>query len=484
MDDSIQVLIVDDEQSIRWVLQQTFSHLGYSLHLAETAEEARRLMRTQPIDIAFIDINLPDQDGLLLMEEMLPRFPALLAIVITGQSTMYNTVTAMKIGAYEYLAKPFDIADAESLVQQAAAVVLSNRANRKKNDFKKKEKEELLIGKSKSMHALYKAVGRVASTDLTVMILGESGTGKELIARSIHQHSQRTNQPFIALNCAAIPSELLESELFGHEKGAFTGAGERKRGKLELAHSGTLFLDEIGDMPPKLQSKLLRVLQEKIFERVGGHEEIKTDMRVIAATHRNLQKLIEEGLFRKDLYYRLNVFSIYIPPLRERREDIPVLTDHFLRKGQKELAVYNKRLAPEVLTKLRQYHWPGNVRELENVIKSLMITNVSETITLDTLPHNIGQQSLYVEEEGLLEELVYSKIKPTVAEYVEQEGNALMDLIMPQLERPLLKLTLEKTKWNQNRSSRILGINRNTLRKKIEMLGLQKAEGSHTTDSQ
>ena len=482
MDDTIHVLIIDDEQSIRWVLQRTFSHLGYSLHMAESAGEARRLMQTQPIDIAFVDINLPDQDGLSLMEEMLQHFPSLLAIVITGQSTMYNTVTAMKLGAYDYLAKPFDIADAETLVQQAAAVVVINRTNRKKNDIAKKVKEELLIGNSKTMHALYKAVGRVASTDLTVLILGESGTGKELIARSIHQHSARANRPFIALNCAAIPSELLESELFGHEKGAFTGAGERKRGKLELAHAGTLFLDEIGDMPLKLQSKLLRVLQEKIFERVGGHEEIKTDMRVIAATHRKLQKLIDDGLFRTDLYYRLNVFSIYIPPLRERREDIPVLSDHFLRKGQCELAVYNKRLAPEVLTKLQQYHWPGNVRELENVIKSLMITNVSETITLDTLPHNIVKQALYVEKEGLLEEMVYCKIKSTVAEYVQQEGNALMELIMPQLERPLLKLTLENTKWNQNRSSKILGINRNTLRKKIEMLGLQKAEDSHTID--
>lgn len=482
MDDSIHVLIIDDEQSIRWVLQQTFSRFGYTLLMAETAAEAKRLMRTRPVDIAFIDINLPDQDGLSLMEEMLQRFPSLLAIVITGQSTMRNTITAMKKGAYEYIAKPFDIEEAESLVKQAATVVLSNRASQKTNQFVRKGKEELLVGNSKTMHSLYKAVGRVASTDLTVLILGESGTGKELIARSIHQHSARANRPFIALNCAAIPSELLESELFGHEKGAFTGAGERKRGKLELAHTGTLFLDEIGDMPLGLQSKLLRVLQEKIFERVGGHEEVKTDMRVIAATHRALEKLVKEGLFRTDLYYRINVFSIYVPPLREHREDIPLLTEHFLRKGQKEMAVYNKRLAPEVLSKLQQYHWPGNIRELENVIKSLMIANVSEIITLDTLPLNILRPSLYVEEEGNLEALVYSKIKSTVAQYIQQEGTALMDFIMPQLERPLLKLTLENTKWNQNRSARILGINRNTLRKKIELLELRKDDGSHTID--
>ena len=481
MSDSIEILVVDDEQSIRWVLEQTLSQFGHALHLAETAEEASNLLKKVPIDIAFIDINLPDQDGLSLMEGALKQCPALLAIVITGQSTMYNTVTAMKMGAYDYLAKPFDIEDVESLIHQAVAVVFSNRRMTKPEGPVREEKSEILVGNSKAMHRLYKAIGRVASTDLTVLILGESGTGKELIARSIHQHSARAEQPFIALNCAAIPSELLESELFGHEKGAFTGAAERKKGKLELAHSGTLFLDEIGDMPLKLQSKLLRVLQEKTFERVGGHEMITTDMRVIAATHRHLEKLIEEGRFRTDLYYRLNVFSTYIPPLRDRRDDIAILAEHFLRKGEQELAVYRKQLAPEALQALQRYHWPGNVRELENVIKSLMITNVTETITLDTIPHNILQHSPYLEEvEDPLEDLVYNKIKPVVTDYIQQEGTALMEVMMPQLERPLLKLTLEQTRWNQNRSSKILGINRNTLRKKIEQLGLHKAE---TADS-
>ncbi|MBF0279491.1 MAG: sigma-54-dependent Fis family transcriptional regulator [SAR324 cluster bacterium] len=481
MNDSIQILVVDDEQSIRWVLDQTLSRLGYSLHLAETADEAEKILQQVSIDIAFIDINLPDQSGLSFMENALMQFPSLLAIVITGQSTMYNTVSAMKIGAYDYLAKPFDIEDAESLVLKASEVVFSNRSMKKTNGIAKSEKSELLVGKSKAMHSLYKAIGRVAASDLTVLILGESGTGKELIARSIHQHSVRAHQPFIALNCAAIPSELLESELFGHEKGAFTGAAERKKGKLELADSGTLFLDEIGDMPLKLQSKLLRVLQEKSFERVGGHEIIMTDMRVIAATHRNLEKLIEEGLFRADLYYRLNVFSTYIPPLRERREDIPVLAEHFLRKGENELAVCSKRLAPDSLKELQRYHWPGNVRELENVIKSLMITNVTEIITPDTIPRNITERVPFIEEEELhLEDLVYNKIKPLVSTYIQQEGTELMDVIMPQLERPLLRLTLEETRWNQNRSSKILGINRNTLRKKIESLGLQKSETLET----
>lgn len=477
----IQVLIVDDEESIRWVLQQTFSLLGYTLHLAETAQEAHNLLQTEPIDIAFIDINLPDQNGLSFMETALKQFPALLAIVITGQSTMYHTVTAMKMGAYDYLAKPFDIDEAETLMRQAADSVVSRRRMGQKKCTVPLEKDAFLVGNSKVMHKLYKAIGRVAATDLTVLILGESGTGKELIARSIHQHSARSEEPFLALNCAAIPSELLESELFGHEKGAFTGAEERKKGKLELAHSGTLFLDEIGDMSYKLQSKLLRVLQEKTFERVGGHDEIKTDMRVIAATHRNLKQLINEGAFRNDLYYRLNVFSIDLPPLRERRDDIPGLVEYFLRKGEQELAVSQKRVAPEVLAELQRYHWPGNVRELENLIKSLMITNVTEMITLDTLPKNLLQHRPTLQEgEGFLEELVYAKIKPIVTEYIQQEGSALMDFIMPQLERPLLQITLEQTHWNQNKSSKILGINRNTLRKKIALLGLQKTESTNS----
>ncbi len=472
---SIHILILDDEQSIRWVLEQTLSRLGHSLHLAETAEDAREILNRYPIDLALIDINLPDQDGLSFMEAALQANSSLLAIVITGQSTMYNTITAMKLGAYDYLSKPFDIDEVETMVRQAIQAVNNNRSAKKAFDpMVKRERTELLVGSSKSMRDLYKAIGRVSPTDLTVLILGESGTGKELVARSIHQHSSRSGRPFIAINCAAIPSELLESELFGHEKGAFTGATERKKGKLELANAGTLFLDEIGDMPLKLQSKLLRVLQEKTFERVGGHELITTDMRVIAATHRNLELLIEDSMFRSDLYYRLNVFSMYIPPLRERREDIPLLVEHFLRKGQQELAICNKIVAPNAMEELQRYNWPGNVRELENVIKSLMITNVTETITHDTLPRNISQHHPRVENDDSLEDMVYQKIKPVVTEYIRQGGDALMDLVMPQVERPLLRLTLEQTKWNQNRSSKILGINRNTLRKKIELLGLHK----------
>jgi two-component system nitrogen regulation response regulator GlnG len=388
---------------------------------------------------------------------------------------MFNTVEAMKAGAFDYVAKPFNIDEIEELVKCALRVPLITSEN---NSAKKgKSADDLLTGQSKVMRDLYKAIGRVAATDLTVLIQGESGTGKELIARSIHQHSLRAGQPFVAINCAAIPSELMESELFGHEKGAFTGATERKRGKLELASKGTLFLDEIGDMPMKLQSKLLRVLQEKQFERLGGHELITTDMRVIAATHQNLEKLISNSEFRTDLYYRLNVFPVNIAPLRERREDIPVLVEHFLRKGSKEMAVGRKEVEPEALNILTRFNWPGNIRELENTVKSLMITNVTGTITLDSLPKNLFERQPLADSEESLEEIASLKLEALVRDAVENNSDSLMADVLPQVERPLLRLLLEQTRWNQQRASRILGINRNTLRKKIEMLGLKNQKG-------
>ena len=444
-------------------------------HLAADAPAARQLLRKHSIRLALVDINLPGQDGLSFTREILQEYPYLLTIVMTGQSTMFNTVEAMKAGAFDYVAKPFNIDEIEELVKCALRVPLITSEN---NSAKKgKSADDLLTGQSKVMRDLYKAIGRVAATDLTVLIQGESGTGKELIARSIHQHSLRAGQPFVAINCAAIPSELMESELFGHEKGAFTGATERKREKLELASKGTLFLDEIGDMPMKLQSKLLRVLQEKQFERLGGHELITTDMRVIAATHQNLEKLISNSEFRTDLYYRLNVFPVNIAPLRERREDIPVLVEHFLRKGSKEMAVGRKEVEPEALNILTRFNWPGNIRELENTVKSLMITNVTGTITLDSLPKNLFERQPLADSEESLEEIASLKPEALVRDAVENNSDSLMADVLPQVERPLLRLLLEQTRWNQQRASRILGINRNTLRKKIEMLGLKNQKG-------
>ena len=473
--ESFHILVLDDEHSIRWVLERTLAQAGYTPHLAADAPEARQLLRKYSIRLALVDINLPGMDGLSFTREILKEYPSLLTIVMTGQSTMYNTVEAMKAGAFDYVAKPFNIDEIEELVKRALRVPLRNPETKRIKSGKKGD--NLLAGQSKVMRDLFIAIGRVAATDLTVLIQGESGTGKELIARSIHRHSLRAEQPFVAINCAAIPSELIESELFGHEKGAFTGATERKRGKLELASRGTLFLDEIGDMPMRLQSKLLRVLQEKQFERLGGHELITTDMRVIAATHQNLEKLINNSQFRTDLYYRLNVFPVNIAPLRERREDIPVLVEHFLRKGSNEMAVGRKTFEPEALNVLARFSWPGNIRELENTVKSLMITNVTGTITLDSLPNNLFKRRPLADSEESLEEVASRKLESLVRDAVEFDTDSLMANVLPQLERPLLRLLLEQTKWNQQRAARILGINRNTLRKKIETLGLKNQRG-------
>ncbi len=467
------ILVLDDENSIRWVLERTLSRSGHVPHLAEDAHVADILLRKFPIRLAMIDINLPGKDGITFIREAKKVRPGLITIVMTGQSTMFNTIEAMKAGAYEYVTKPFDIDEIESLVDKALSVQHSGKGLHPAPQDSRMQ-DEALVGKSKSMRNLYKSIGRVAPTNLTVLIQGESGTGKELVARTIHTHSPRADKPFVAINCAAIPSELLESELFGHEKGAFTGAAERKRGKLELASQGTLFLDEIGDMPMKLQSKLLRVLQEKQFERLGGQELISTDMRVIAATHRNLEKLIEEFSFRDDLFYRLNVFTLEVSPLRERPEDIPVLTAHFLRKGSQEMAVDRKTIAEEAMDALCRYSWPGNVRELENIIKSLMITNVTESITLDSFPKHLLGRDTSSSSGDNLEELMLEKLRPLVLQGVQRNVDDLMIRVMHQVERPMLLLLLEQTRWNQQKTARILGINRNTLRKKIEYLGIRK----------
>jgi two-component system nitrogen regulation response regulator GlnG len=474
-----KVLVVDDERSIRWVLEKTISRAKATPLIASNVEEALEILESQSVNMAFVDIHLQQEDGLVFTERILKQFPSLLITVMTGQSTMFNTVRAMKKGAFEYITKPFDIQEVEEILQRGQNLLESHKNDRRSQlQLTHREEQELLIGRSREMRNIFKSIGRVAATHLTVLLLGESGTGKELIARSIHTHSDRVKAPFIAINCAAIPSELLESELFGHEKGAFTGAADRKRGKLELVGQGTLFLDEIGDMPLKLQSKLLRVLQERQFERVGGSELIPAKMRVIAATHRQLQKMIAEKEFRADLFYRLSVFPIQVPSLREHREDIPLLVEHFLKKGLQELAVGRKSITEGTMEILQKYSWPGNIRELENVVKSLMITNVSEVITKDALPHNLLKQVPLPEFEETLEELVHSKLTTVIPEFVKQKRENLMDAVLPQIERPLLQLLLEETQWNQQKAARILGINRNTLRKKIEVLQVCRLRSS------
>ncbi|HEX7926145.1 MAG TPA: sigma-54 dependent transcriptional regulator, partial [bacterium] len=349
----IHILVLDDEESIRWVIRKAFAQSPYALTFAQSAEEAAEIVKRQPIDFALVDINLPGDDGLTFLEKQKSLHPELLIAVITGEGTMHNTVTAMKLGAFDFLTKPFDIEEIESLFKRAAQAI---RLARKHQDMPtaaaRDNGEDLIVGKSRSVREIYKSIGRVAETDLTVLILGESGTGKELIAQAIHQNSARAKGPFVAVNCAAIPRDLLEAELFGYEKGAFTGAVERKIGRIEQAKAGTLFLDEIGDMSLDLQAKLLRVLQEKEFQRVGGLDTQRLDARVVAATNQTLLDAVDNGRFRRDLYYRINIFPIHIPPLRERREDIPALAFHFLKTFSAELGKKVNELSDDAMNVL------------------------------------------------------------------------------------------------------------------------------------
>ena len=337
-----------------------------------------------------------------------------------------------------------------------------------------------LIGSSPAMQEVYRLTRRAAQSNASVLLLGETGTGKELIAKALHRLSKRGSGPLVKVNCGAQPESLLESELFGHVRGSFTGAVANRTGRFEAAHTGTIFLDEINSTSTHLQVKLLRVLQERQFERVGGSEFIPASMRVIAATHRQLNKMIADQEFRADLFYRLSVFPINVPSLREHREDIPLLVEHFLKKGRQELAVGRKSITEETMEILQRYSWPGNIRELENVVKSLMITNVSEVITKDALPHNLLREAPLPGFEETLEELAYKKLHMVIPEFVHQQREDLMDAVLHQIERPLLQLLLEETRWNQQKAARILGINRNTLRKKIEILQVRRLSSSNS----
>ena len=472
----IHILVVDDEESIRWVIGKTFSGSEYKLRFAASAEEATRMVKDEPVEFVLVDINLPGDDGLTFLQQQKALHPELLMAVITGQSTMHNTVTAMKLGAFDFVAKPFDIDEIESLFKRAAQAIRLARLRQgmPQAPTRAAPQDDLIIGKSRSVREIYKSIGRVAETDLTVLILGESGTGKELIARAIHQHSGNSLGPFVAVNCAAIPRDLLEAELFGHEKGAFTGATAAKSGRIELAKGGTLLLDEIGDMSPELQAKLLRVLQEREFQRVGGLETLRLEARVLAATNQSLVKAVEDGRFRRDLYYRINTFTIVADPLRERREDIPLLAEHFLVRGMQRLGLPPRAITPEALQLLMQYDWPGNVRELENVVKSLTIMTRSSVIDVNDLPRNIVGAPNGTNVGETFERSVLQMWQPLIHEYLEQGRSGLLHEMTAHLERPLIRQVLMQTRWNQVRTADILGINRNTLRTRMAALDIHK----------
>ncbi len=468
-----RILVADDEESMRWVLSKSLTKQGYQVDLASNGREALLLSRKQTYDLAVLDIKMPGLSGLELLSKFKEECPQALVIIMTAESSMKNAVEAMKRGAYDYLTKPFDLDALDAIIFKAQKTAdVSAEVSLLKQEIKDNyQLERTIIGQSPPMQKLYKMLGKIAPSDVTVLIYGESGTGKELIARAIHFNSSRLGKPFIALNCAAIPRDLLESELFGHEKGAFTGATERKIGKFEQAKDGTLFLDEIGDMPLELQAKLLRVLQEKEITRTGGSTTIQVNTRIVAATNQDLKERVQKKDFREDLYYRLNVVPLDLPPLRERREDIPKLIDYFLTKAGNEYGTLASGLTKEAMELLCNYEWPGNVRELENIIQRAALLSPDALLNAADFPSLImGDNN---DNNGAsLEGLINQKLQSSLAQIDLQDMNNLYEMVLHQMERPLINIVLAKTRGNQVKAAEVLGINRNTLRKKIQTLNI------------
>ena len=434
-------------------------------------DSALRAFESEPFDVVFLDVRMPGVDGLTALARLRQMRADACVIVMTAHGTMDTAIQAMQRGAYDYLAKPFDLDEVLLLAERAlAARRLTQEVTRLKSGLQEVWEFGAIIGRHPRMQDVYKTIGRVAGSDVTVLLRGESGTGKELVASAIHNYSRRAGGPFVAVSCAAIPATLLESEMFGHERGAFTDAKERRLGKLELAHGGTLYLDEIGDMPLELQTKLLRALQERTIERLGGQDSIRVDVRVLAATNRDLEALMKEGRFREDLYYRLNVVAVSLPSLRERRRDIPLLVEHFLAKYAAELG--ERGVAPEALDRLVGYDWPGNVRELENVIQRAMVMATSGVILPEHLPIGPVSAAASVAADAPLEEIVERKLTECVRGLREHASANLYDLMIGLVEKPLLRAVLRETGGNQVRAAQILGINRNTLRKKLVEHGI------------
>jgi two-component system nitrogen regulation response regulator GlnG len=466
-----RILIADDEDGLRWVLEKGFRGAGYQVTAVKDGTAALREAEAQPFDLILLDIRMPGMDGLTLLGHVRVKRPDAQVVIMTAHGTVETAIQAMQKGAYDYLAKPFDLDEALLLAERALmACRLAQEVISLKTGLREVWEFGALVGRHPTMQEVYKTIGRVAASDVSVLLRGESGTGKEVVARALHHYSRRAGRPFVGISAAAIPATLLESELFGHEKGAFTDAKERRLGKLELAHGGTVFFDEIGDMPPELQVKLLRALQERAFERVGGHELIRMDVRVLAATHRDLEAMMKSGKFREDLFYRLNVVSLSLPALRERRGDVPLLVEHFLSKYVETLG--ERVIAPEAMDRLVGYEWPGNVRELENVIQRAMVMASGGVILPEHLPIGPVSAAAGVAADASLEEIIERKMAECVRGLRGQAAANLHGLMVGLVEKPLLRSVMRETKGNQVRAAQLLGINRNTLRKKLKEHGI------------
>jgi two-component system nitrogen regulation response regulator GlnG len=474
------LLVVDDEPSILLAFRRAFRSPGLTICTAETGAEGLTRAREHRPDVVVLDVQLPDQTGLDVLRQLRTLDARSPVIFITGKSTTDTAIEAMKLGAYDYLLKPLELAPLRQVIDRALAISRLMHVPAVVGDTQVvDDRADAIIGSCPAMQEVYKAIGRVAGQDETVLITGESGTGKELVARALYQHSRRAAGPFLAINCAAIPETLLESELFGHEKGAFTGADRQRIGKFEQCAGGTLFLDEVGDLAPPAQSKILRLLQEKTFERVGGNETIRSDVRLLAATNQNLDKRVEQGRFRQDLFYRLSAFTIRLPPLRERGDDLAQLVQHYVRRFGRELGKDVHQVAPETLALLRRYSWPGNVRELQNILKQSLLRALGSVLAPDFLPAHLKDtgdaETAIVAPFGSGREETAGGF-PAMAQMIEDQlrrgTENLYEETLKRMERLLLTRVLQHTSGNQVQAAKLLGITRGSLRTKLRDLGI------------
>jgi len=474
------ILVADDDQSIRTVLDHALARANYTVRSTSNAATLYNWVLEGAGDLVLTDVVMPDENGLDLLPRLKKIRPGLPVIVMSAQNTLLTAIKATERGAYDYLPKPFDLKELLRVVERA----LSKPKKVAKDPFEEEDEDTKipLIGRSPAMQEIYRVLARLMGTDLTVMVTGESGTGKELVARALHEYGKRKTGPFVAINMAAIPKELIESELFGHEKGAFTGADSRAVGRFEQAQGGTLFLDEIGDMPIEAQTRLLRVLQQGEYTTVGGRTPMKTDVRIIAATNRDLRQFVRQGLFREDLFYRLNVVPMRLPPLRERTEDIPDLVRHFLMLAQED-GLPIKSIDNEALEVMKRHKWPGNVREIENLVQRLVALYSEEVIDASVVSQELQPESstpasdVIPEEENLSSAVERHISKYFAAHPGSLPPSGLYDRVVREIERPLITLSLDATNGNQIRTAELLGLNRNTLRKKIRELDIQVVRG-------
>lgn len=471
MSQPAHIWIIDDDRSIRWVLERALSQAGMQPRAFESGDSIMAQLEHEQPDAIISDIRMPGVDGITLLSRIVENYPDLPVIIMTAHSDLESAVTSYQTGAFEYLPKPFDVDDAVALVKRAVAHSHERRAASEPQTENKQRNTEI-IGEAPAMQEVFRAIGRLSHSNITVLINGESGTGKELVAQALHNHSPRADHPFIALNMAAIPRDLIESELFGHEKGAFTGAAAARQGRFEQANTGTLFLDEIGDMPAETQTRLLRVLADGEFYRVGGTTAIKVDVRIIAATHQDLEKLVQAGTFREDLFHRLNVIRVHLPKLAERQEDIPRLMQHFLKSAARELAVETKQLRPEAEEYLTTLPWPGNVRQLENTCRWLTVMASGREVHINDLPPELVQQA----EGPATAQTWQDGLRNWSEQELKRGQKSILDTAVPEFERIMIETALKHTGGRRRDASVLLGWGRNTLTRKINELGMDHAE--------